>query len=242
MDEKPDSKAAPKVEEKIKEIEAELARRARADKAPPPQKKPEPPSKPPPPARAVKYKRTGLQLLANLGFGALTSDLADSNGKAVASFTPSIGIGFGVQHRPLRFLSYGARLNWSAIGVELLPSTTGWYFEGAVLAEFYPIAIFMPSSRFDPYVGLGVGWGHFQMDQSSSYWAFRGPTLHISTGLQVFVSRWLSLGVALQYKHAFWIDSCADGNCTAVSDLPSKIRDSLPGLFFLAAEGAFHLL
>jgi tetratricopeptide (TPR) repeat protein len=200
LEEKPDSKARPKVEEKLAEIEEQLPGEAAQEE--------EQPAEPAPP---VDYKRKGLQVLADLGIGGVTSN---------SSYTPSLGIGAAVQHRVLPYLAYGARLTWSAVGTGS-SSSVSWYFEGAAHAEFYPLPLFLENSRWDPWVSLGVGVGHFQ-DGGSGY---SGPSLHMGLGLHIFLRNWVGLGPALRYMHGFWVNS-----------------SSSSGMFFIGAEAAFHFL
>jgi hypothetical protein len=248
IEQKPKSKARPKVEEKIKEIEAELARRKKRDRdRPPPRVRPAPP--PPPPA---EYNRTGLQLQASLGLGAFTRTTKDSKGNDLITYTPSLAVGIGIFHRPLRFLSYGARLDWSAVGASPASTPTtnypAWFIEAAALAHFYPLGIFLPHSRFDPFVGLGVGYARTAVDMNGSMWTLEGPTLHISLGLNVFLNRWIGVGLVMSFKQPFWLEYCLDtaagstipSGCTDVSDVDADTADSLPGMFIIGAEGSFH--
>ena len=250
VEEKPDSKSRPRVEKKIQEIEAELARRQKGDgDPPPPGDRSAPPVEPAPPIPPVEFNRTGLQLQVGLGIGALTSTLVDSNGIDRIAYTPSVGLDMAVQHRPLDFLSYGARITIAAVGVNTPNNVTversGFFLEGAVGAEFYPLGIFLKESRFDPFIGVGVGYGQVSHDIDGTKSSIQGPTLHISAGMQVFLNRWISVGLVLSYMNPFWLSFCVDNqvtaSCTDVPDLSQNEIDSLPRMFFVGAEGAFHL-
>ena len=243
LEEKPNSKARPKVEKKIAEIDATLKEPYEQDPADKPTTdQGSQPTPPPPPSEP--YNRSGLSLYASVGVGALTSDLKDKYGSTYLDYSPSAGIGVGVMHRPLDFLAYGLRLTWAAQGVSASAGTaaSAFFFEAAGLVEFYPLGLFAKGTRFDPFIGLGIGYGQVGVDLVIDRWDLRGATIHISTGMHIFVNRWIAVGAVLSYKAGIWTSACDSNSCLSIDELDADIADSLPGLFFIGAEGSFHFL
>lgn len=248
LEERPDTKARPKVEQKIAEIDATLKKpyELQEDK-PPGGDAPGTPQDPPQPSVAPRvYKRTGLQVFADLGISALTSNISSTTGSTYLQFTPSAGVGVGVLHRPLSWLAYGARLTWAAQGITVNDSTvssaTAWFFDGSGLVEFYPLAPFLGWSRFDPYIGLGMGYGQITVDTDKYSFIARGATLHINTGVNLFVTRWIGVGGFIRYMHGIWTEACGSDGCFSIENVDQDVKDSLPGMFLIGAEGAFHFL
>ena len=246
LEQNPHSKARPKVEKKMAEIEAELQERDGADEPgqePPPGAKPgkSPTTKP---VKPEPYNRTGLSVYASLGVGALSSDLNDQYGSLLLDFSPSLGIGVGIMHRPLAFLAYGLRITWAAQGITSPLGTpdSAFFFETAGLVEFFPLGLFLKRSRFDPFIGFGAGYGQLTADLGTENWHLKGATLHISAGTHIFVNRWIAIGAVLSYKHAIWTTYCVAETCVETGDVDQDIAKTFPSMFFIGAEGAFHFL
>jgi len=254
--EEPDSKARPKVEKKIAELEAKLKKEDESDE--PGQQPAKPvPAKPGPGAEpgetpgktapvASVYNREGLSVYASIGYGSLSSDQRDKSNNLLFDFSPSVAVGVGVEHRPLDFLSYGMRMTWSALGVSSPYSSinpdSAFFFEAAGLAEFWPLALFMEWSRFDPFIGLGVGYGQVTVNIPNNTWNYYGATLHLSMGVHVFVNSWISVGGVLSYKAGFWTSVCDSSGCLDAADMDPDFKGSLPSMISLGAEGSFHFL
>jgi hypothetical protein len=240
LEERPNSKARPKVEQKIAEIDATLKKQGGTSNAPAGATDVLPP--PPPP---TVYKRTGLQIYADLGFGGLTSNPDDKTTSYTPTFGASAAIGVGVQHRPLPYLAYGMRMSWSNLTVADSQGNSigdGWFFNIAGQAEFYPFGLLLKWTRLDPYIGIGIGYGQVTAILTGTNYNYDlelyGATLQVSTGVNVFLNSWISLGLAIRYNHGFWTTACVkSGGCGS----PDQVGNA-PGLFVIGIEGGFHLL
>lgn len=259
LEERPLAKNRKEVEARIHELELQLKGTPPDDGQPasgtdpnstqqtqaasPPQPVPAPPPGPEPPS---PFRRGRLRLLVDLGFGALTKDVYSRYIQDYFNFSASGAFGVGVQHRPISWLAYGLRFTWSyqALAAAALSAGNAQFFDGSLVAEFYPLKI----TRFDPFISVGLGFGQVTMNMEYNGTAYshvlRGPTLHLGTGLQVFVNSFIGVGLALRYMHGFWLQYCGNGlgadTCYATDDLYDEVSSTLPGMFFLGAEGAFN--
>ncbi len=199
----------------------------------------------------ARVTRAGLQIELELGVAADTDELYNPESKAIARSDAGFALGLGIRHRPIPYLAYGVHGTWSPRAITVafpqLNIDASGHFVGAQLGvEACPLSF----SRFDPFVGVGVGYGQMSLSfdyQGENYsGALHGVTLQVSAGLRFHVTRFLSVGPVFRYFHGFWIEDCGtepgkDTECTAVSDEPSAYRDSLPGVVFGGLVTTFHL-
>lgn len=201
-----------------------------------------------------RYHRTGHQLTLELGAG------GDSDNLVAPSFfgnrlTFDTGLSFALAG------GYAYRFNpWAAFGVSAHYSLMSATVEGAAQSDdeaFWVTASFgftgypLWFTRFDPYVGLSVGYSLWtvpaEIGGSRRNYRLHGVTLQLKLGMNVYVTRFLSVGPVFRYFFPFWIRYCITGvgdHCEPIEDLgavSSTTEDSLPGLLFFGVQGAFHL-
>lgn len=122
---------------------------------------------------------------------------------------------------------------------------SSWSLAALVIA--YPLAF----TRWDPYVGLGVGFNQdrerYIADEGGDRfqsWSNRGE-LRLALGLDVFINDIISLGPRFDYGAQFAGKLCDEAtdsrkDCIGVSELEAEIRDEAPRWFVLGLQFKAH--
>ncbi|MBK9751997.1 MAG: hypothetical protein IPO88_00570 [Nannocystis sp.] len=186
---------------------------------------------------ASPYRRTGFVFGGGIGTRFCLTSYCRPD--------PGLGVGPGFQARLLfeyRFIQYlSAGLTFGFAYHKILragignddPLTTykehgfGWNLLATVTA--YPL----PFSRFDPYVGLGIGFAQ-QREKSvvvssgtssaTQQWHNRG-VLRLTFGLDIFATPKFSLGPRLDLDRGFGGNSCDDASAVAKSCMRFQQED-----------------
>jgi hypothetical protein len=193
-------------------LEAASALRATATDAEPARSKKAPASAPP-----SFHRRGGV-----LRFSPGTRFCSTASCEAIKPGVSMLAMG---GWRPIPYLvvggEFGFGYNTAGAGGHLL----GWSAVG--LALVHPL----DRPRIDPYFGVGIG---FNQDRGDGVEFNRG-LVRISLGLDVFVTKRVSLGVRYDVDRQFQGKVCGFGGCFKVANVPA-LRSQLPQWYVASAS------
>jgi hypothetical protein len=221
---------------------------AHAPAAAPPAPAAPAPAPGPPMADVFTELRHGHELALEMGAGGDSNDL--KAGPLTFETGLSWSIGANYLYRPIPWIAAGLGVHYSFMSKNVIGAAQSSDQAYYVDVDFGAVAYPLHFSRFDPFVGLFVGYGLWTVPDDEGTrrnYRLHGVTLQLEVGMRVWVNKYLSVGALFRYFFPFWIKFCDTGIgdvCKSIEDLTAAskdFQDTIPGLLFFGAQATFHI-